>query len=95
MCSHGRLSTSLKEVGAKLISSIQSQEFMALQQHTTHLTKKFKQFSVNYEKLRQVVMDMRSQMGGKCPLLFLPYGPENNQPPPTSPRRHCYSLIFN
>jgi hypothetical protein len=50
---------------------------------------------MNYEKLRQVVMDMRSQMGGKCPLLFLPYGPENNQPPPTSPRRHCYSLIFN
>lgn len=78
------------------VSSIQSQEFMALQHHTTHLTKKFRQFSVNYEKLCQVVMDMRSQLGGKCPLLFWLYGPGNNQPPPpTPPRRHYFSLIFN
>jgi hypothetical protein len=37
---------------------------MVLQQHMTHLTKKYEQLSADYEQLRQMVMDMRSQMSG-------------------------------
>jgi hypothetical protein len=36
---------------------------MALKQHTTHLTKKYEQLSVNYEQFRQMVMNMTSQSG--------------------------------
>jgi hypothetical protein len=43
---------------------------MALQQQMTHLTKKYKQLSVDYEQLRQMVMDTRSQLGGTCAPLF-------------------------
>ena len=42
------------------ISSIQSQEFVALQQHTTRLTKKYEQLSADYEQFCQMIMDIRS-----------------------------------
>jgi hypothetical protein len=42
------------------LSSTQSQEFVALQQHTTHLTKKYEWLSMDYEQLRQMIMEMRS-----------------------------------
>jgi len=58
---------------------------VALQQHTTHLTEKYERLSADYEQLRQMIMDMRSQMGGTCALFFLPYGPGNDQPPPPHP----------
>jgi hypothetical protein len=54
-----------------------------LQQHMTHLTEKYEWLSVDYEQLRQMVMDMRSQMGGTCAIPFWPYDPENDQPPPS------------
>ena len=54
---------------------------MALKQHRTHLTKKYKTLSANYEQLRQMVMNMTSQSGDTCVPRFWPYGPENNQPP--------------
>jgi hypothetical protein len=42
------------------VSSIQSQEFMALQQHTARLTKKYEQLSADYEQFCQMIMDIRS-----------------------------------
>jgi hypothetical protein len=70
-----------------LVSSTQCQEFVALQQHTAHLTEKYEQLSADYEQLRQMIMDMRSQMGGTCTPLFWSYGFRNDQPhpPPTAP----------
>jgi hypothetical protein len=67
------------------ILSIQSQEFVALQEHTAHLTEKYEIISADYEELRQVIMDMRSQMSGTCVPLFWPYSPGNDQPPPPAP----------
>jgi molecular chaperone GrpE (heat shock protein) len=67
------------------ILSTQSQEFAALQEHTAHLTEKYERISADYEELRQVVMDMRSQMRSTCAFSFWPYGPRNNQPPPPTP----------
>ena len=55
---------------------------MALKQHTTHLTKKYEQLSVNYEQFHQMVMNMTSQSGDTYAPPFWPYGPWNNQPPP-------------
>ena len=52
------------------VSSTQSKEFVALQQHTAHLTEKYEQLSVNYEQLRQMVMNMASQSGDTCAPLF-------------------------
>jgi len=79
-----RMARSVSIVGSsQSVSSIQSQEFAALQQHMTHLTEKYEWLSVDYEQLRQMVMDMRSQMGGTCAIPFWPYGPENDQPPPS------------
>jgi hypothetical protein len=49
------------------------------EQHTAHLTEKYKQLSANYEQLRQMVMNMASQSGDTCAPPFWPY---NNQPPP-------------
>jgi hypothetical protein len=68
------------------VSSTQSQEFVALQQHMAHLIEKYEQLLVDYEQLCQMIMDMRSQMGGTCAPHFWPYGPGNDQlPPPASP----------
>jgi len=69
---------------SQLVSSTQCLEFAALQQHTAHLTEKYEQPSADYEQLYQMVMDMRSQMGGTCTPLFWSYGFENDQPPPPS-----------
>jgi hypothetical protein len=77
------------------VSSTQSQEFVALQQHTTHLTQKYEQLLADYEQLRQMIMDIRSQMGGTCAPLF-----GCTVPGTTSllllllQRRHCSSLIL-
>ena len=66
------------------IWTTQSQEFATLQQHTTHLIEEYEQFYADYELCR-MAMDIRSQMGGTCSPPFLPYGPGNDQPPPTPP----------
>jgi hypothetical protein len=42
------------------VLSTQSQEFVALQQHTTHLIEKCKQLFADYEQLRQMIIDMKS-----------------------------------
>jgi hypothetical protein len=49
-----------------------------LQKHTTNLSETYQELSANYEQLRQMVLDIRSQMGGTCAPLFRPYGPEND-----------------
>jgi hypothetical protein len=62
------------------VSSTQSEEIAALKQQ-------YQQLSTDYKQLRQLVMDMRSQMGATCALFFWSYGPGNDQPPspPTPP----------
>jgi hypothetical protein len=67
------------------ISSTQSRELAALQEHTADVNEKYERLSTDYEELRRMVMDMRSQMGGICALLFWPYGSRNDQPPPPLP----------
>jgi hypothetical protein len=57
------------------VSSTQSKEFVALQQHTTHLTEKYERLSANYEQLRQMVMDIRSHMGDTCAPYFWSFSP--------------------
>jgi len=41
------------------VSSTQSKEFMALQQHTAHLTEKYMQLSVNYDNTWQIMNNTR------------------------------------
>jgi hypothetical protein len=41
----------------------------------SHLNEKYEQLSADYEELRQVVMEMRSQMGGTCASLYWPHIP--------------------
>jgi len=86
-----RATCSVSTVGSsQSVSSTQSKEFMALQQHTAHFTEKYNhlmveytQLKANHEQLRQMVLNMASQSGDTCaPLSFLPY---NNQPPPPPP----------
>ena len=61
------------------VSSTQSEEFIALKQQ-------YQQLSMNYDQLRQMIMEMRSKMGDDtCATPFWPYGPGNNQPPPPPP----------
>jgi len=67
------------------IPNTQSLEFSTLQEHTTHLNKTYEQLSAEYEELRRMVMDIRSQMGGTCAHSFLLYDPENDHPPPPPP----------
>jgi hypothetical protein len=55
---------------------------MALKQHTANLTEKYEQLSMNYEQLRQMVMNMIGQSGDTYAPPFWPY---NNQPPPPPP----------
>ncbi|KAL9346457.1 hypothetical protein Peur_061310 [Populus x canadensis] len=58
------------------VSSTQSEEFMALKQQ-------YERLSMDYDQLRQMVMEIRSRMGDDtCAASFWPYGPGNNQPPP-------------
>jgi hypothetical protein len=75
-----RAARSVSTVGSsQSVSSTQSKEFVALQQHTAQLTEKYENLSVNYEQLHQLVMNMTSQSGDTCVPPFWPY---NNQPPP-------------
>jgi len=65
------MALSILTIGSsQLILSTQSQEFVALQEHTTHLTEKYERISADYEELCQVVMDTRSQMSGTCVPFF-------------------------
>jgi len=75
-----RLARSVSTVGSSpSVSNTQSEELIALKQQ-------YQQLLTNYDELRQIVMEMRSKMGDDtCAAFFLPYGPENNQPPPPSP----------
>ena len=43
--------------------------------HIAHLIEKYERLSADYEQLRQMVMDMRSQMGGMSAPPFWPYVP--------------------
>ena len=56
-----------------------------MQEHTTLLNEKYKQLSVEYEELRQMVIDIKSQMGGTCASHFRPYSSGNDYPPPPPP----------
>jgi hypothetical protein len=61
------------------VLNTQSKEFIALKQQ-------YQQLSMNYDELRQIVMEMRSKMSDDtCAASFWPYGPGNNQPPPPPP----------
>jgi len=86
-----RAARSVSTVGSsQSVLSTQSKEFVALQQHTTQLTKKYDhlmaeytQLKANHEQLRQMVLNMASQSGDTCsPPPFWSY---NNQPPPPPP----------
>ena len=61
------------------VSSTQFEELIALKQQ-------YQQLSTNYNELRHIVMEMRSKMGDDtCAGPFWPYGPGNNQAPPSPP----------
>ena len=68
-----RAARSVSTVGSSpSVSSTQSEEFMALKQQ-------YERLSMNYDHLRQMVMDIRSRMGDDtCAVSFCPYGPGNN-----------------
>ena len=78
-----RAARSVSTIGSsQSISSTQSEEIVALKQQTTHLTEQYQQLSADYEQFHQMVMDMRSQIGGTCvPLCWL-YDSGNDQPLP-------------
>jgi len=98
MAENLREARSVSTVGSsQSVSSTQSKEFVALQQHTTQLTKKYDHLSAEYaqlkaeyaqqkadhEQLREMVMNMASQSGDTyAPHPFWPY---NHQPPPPAP----------
>jgi hypothetical protein len=65
-----RTARSVSTVGSSLsVSSTQSEEFMALKQQ-------YKRLLMDYDQLRQMVMDIRSRMGDDtCATLFWSYGP--------------------
>jgi hypothetical protein len=49
-------------VSSQLVSSTQSKEFVALQQHTTHLIEKYKQLSTNYEERMTHIIEKYEQL---------------------------------
>jgi hypothetical protein len=51
----------------------------------THLNEKYEQLIANYEELCQVIMEMRSQIGGISTPSNWPHGFSDNQPPPLPP----------
>jgi len=80
------MTRSVSTIGSlQSISSTKSQEFVALQQYTTHLTEKYEQLSADYEQLCQMIIDMRSQISNTCVPHFWPYSPGNDQPSPPPP----------
>jgi len=92
---------SVSTVGSsQSVSSTQSKEFVALQQHTVQLTEKYNYLSAAYaqlkaknaqqkadhDQLREFVMNMASQNGNTCvPSSFLPYNNQPPRPPPPAP----------
>jgi hypothetical protein len=52
---------------------------------TTHLNDKYERLIVVYEELHQLVVEMRSEMGGSCAPPNWLYSPGNNLPPPPAP----------
>jgi len=96
-----RASRSVSTVGSsQSVSSTQSKEFMALQQHMTQLTENYDHLSAAYtqlkaenaqqkaehDQLREFVMNMASQSGDTCaPLSFWPYNNQHPPPPPAPP----------
>ena len=77
-----RAARSVSTVGSsQSVSSTQSKEFVALQQHTAQLTEKYNHLSAAYaqqkadhDQLREFVMNMASQSGDTCASSsFLPY----------------------
>ena len=57
-----------------------------VQDQITHLNDKYKRLTTDYEELRRLVMEMRSQMGGLCaPYNWVPGLGDDQPPPPTSP----------
>jgi len=81
-----RAARSVSTIGSS-VSSSQSHEFVALQQHTTHLTKKYEQLSTDYEQLHRWVVRVgllfSCMVPGTTTLLLL-----------LLQRHHCSSLIF-
>ena len=74
-----RAAHSVSTVGSsQIVASTQFGEFMALKQQ-------YERLSTDYKQLRQMVMDIRSQMGDTYALLFWLFGSGNNQPPPPPP----------
>jgi len=83
-------------VSSQSISSSQSKEFMALQQHTAQLTEKYDHLSAEYAQLKashaeqraeyqelcEMVMNMSTQSGTCAPN---PFWPHYHQPPPGPP----------
>ena len=61
------MARSVSTVGSlQSISTTQSQEFVTLQQHTTHLIEEYERLYADYDELRRMAMDIRSQIGGTC-----------------------------
>jgi hypothetical protein len=71
------------------VSNTQSEEFIALKQQ-------YQQLSMNYDELRQIVIEMRSKMDDDtCATLFWLYDPGNNQPPPPpAPPLFYFNFVF-
>jgi hypothetical protein len=58
-----RPARSVSTVGSsQLVSSTQSKEFVALQQHTAHLTKQYEQLSANYEQNTAYIAEKYEQL---------------------------------
>jgi hypothetical protein len=49
---------------------------------------------VDYEELRQVVIEMRINMGDSCAPLYWPYGPGDDYHPSPPPALHASVLDF-
>jgi len=65
-----QVSRSVSTIGSsQSVSTIQSKEFVALQQHITHLTKKYKQLSVNYEQHTAHLTEKYEQLSTNYELL--------------------------
>jgi hypothetical protein len=70
-------SYSVSTVGtSQSVSSTQFEEFMALKQQ-------YERLLADYEQLRQMVMDIRLQIGDTCAPPFWSFSPRNNQSPPS------------
>jgi hypothetical protein len=64
-----------------------------LQDQTTYFNEKYERLTTDYEKLRQMAMEIRSHMGDPCVPLSWLHDPSDNQPLLLM-RRHCFSFFF-